>query len=694
MPESKDIVIVELQINEGAGGKKAPEAKKEVEALAGSIVGLSQANKALRLERGKLDTTTDEGRKKINELNVTINKNNDAIKANSSALEKQRLNVGNYTGALDTLVPGLGATANGFGAATKAAWAFIATPIGAIIGALGLAIGALTKYFTSSEEGQNKFAKISRVVSIVLDNLSDKVSALGKFLIEAFEDPGKALEDFGNLIKEFIIDRINETIEGIGLVRTSIILLFQGEFSKAADAASEGLKKIVRNATPIGIVMDGAAKAVQGFTDILKESNDEIQKGMSLEDLKAQTDLLERALIVQGEVLKAKIAELKLRGEDKSLDLQERSAALKEAMKLQDDLSQMEIQVARNRFEIKKTENSFANSTKEELNEQAQLEAELFRIQKDNSDKKKEIFIKEQAFQSELRKQDLAAYQAHLDEQHRLYLEAKAKRDEADEIEAERYKNFNDRLAKETVDRINKQTKAEASALAFQKNVTYARIGFAETLANTLGQLAGKNKLIAIAAILIEKVAAIAGIVSSTALANLKAIAVSPLTFGQPWVGINTVTGIAAGVGVAASAANSISQIGGFARGGKVGTFLGPSHSGGGIDYIRSDGKHRINVEGNENFYVLKKSASAEINRLSAINQKHGGRSWGGQPSWYAAQGGQIETRQISNSRGMDNRLLNIERLLATMPRPVVLVADIVTGTNNVVEVQQRSAPI
>ena len=44
---------------------------------------------------------------------------------------------------------------------TKAALAFIATPIGAVIAALSLAVGTLTSYFKGSEEGQNQLTKIT-----------------------------------------------------------------------------------------------------------------------------------------------------------------------------------------------------------------------------------------------------------------------------------------------------------------------------------------------------------------------------------------------------------------------------------------------------------------------------------------------------------------------------------------------------
>jgi hypothetical protein len=75
--------------------------------------------------------------------------------------------------------------------------------------------------------------------------------------------------------------------------------------------------------------------------------------------------------------------------------------------------------------------------------------------------------------------------------------------------------------------------------------------------------LAGENKAILAAAVVAENAAGIAKTITNTVAANAKAVAVSPLTAGQPWVGINS---ISAGIGVASSiaaTAKALSQLGG-----------------------------------------------------------------------------------------------------------------------------------
>ena len=101
----------------------------------------------------------------------------------------------------------------------------------------------------------------------------------------------------------------------------------------------------------------------------------------------------------------------------------------------------------------------------------------------------------------------------------------------------------------------------EKAAAAAKHEINMAYLGLFEQFGNLLGQIAGKNKALAIAGIIISQAASIGQIIANTAIANAKSVAASPLTFGQPWVAINT---ISAGLSIASSiaaAAKSIQQI-------------------------------------------------------------------------------------------------------------------------------------
>ena len=119
--------------------------------------------------------------------------------------------------------------------------AIIATGIGALL----IAVLALQQAFTRSEAGQNKFAKLLGVIGSIINNLLDVLADLGEALIKAFEDPQKAIKDFGNLIKENISNRLEGLAELIPALGRAIKLLFSGEFAEAGKVAANATGKVV-----------------------------------------------------------------------------------------------------------------------------------------------------------------------------------------------------------------------------------------------------------------------------------------------------------------------------------------------------------------------------------------------------------------------------------------------------------------
>lgn len=174
-----------------------------------SIENLTKANKELREERKKLNLQSEEGQKRASEINKQLDANTEIIRKNSSALEKQRFNIGNYTGALDKLVPGLGATANGFTAMKSTAMAFIATPIGAVIGALGLALGALTAFFKGSEEGQDSLSKAMNIGKVIFEQVTLVVEKLGEVVFKTIS----FVADLAMKVVNFVAPQVAQTLQ-------------------------------------------------------------------------------------------------------------------------------------------------------------------------------------------------------------------------------------------------------------------------------------------------------------------------------------------------------------------------------------------------------------------------------------------------------------------------------------------------
>ena len=110
--------------------------------------------------------------------------------------------------------------------------------------------------------------------------------------------------------------------------------------------------------------------------------------------------------------------------------------------------------------------------------------------------------------------------------------------------------------------------KALADKIANIQAEQSAREANAATIANGLNGLQNvfkafgkESKALAIASIIVDQVASISRIISSTAIANAAAIAASPLTGGMPWVAINSISAGASIAGSAAGAAKAISAL-------------------------------------------------------------------------------------------------------------------------------------
>lgn len=133
-----------------------------------------------------------------------------------------------------------------------------------------------------------------------------------------------------------------------------------------------------------------------------------------------------------------------------------------------------------------------------------------------------------------------------------------------------------------------------------------------------------------------------------------------------------------------------------YAKGGQI---YGRSHAQGGVTF-RGDNGQVFEAEGGENVYIMKKTASAEINALSALNEAHGGNSFGTSGLYKFADGGMVAglseaNRAVKQAGSMKLSSESINQLagvvidaVMSMPNPVVSVQDINSGQNDVSVVQ------
>ena len=311
--------------------------------------------------------------------------NKDRKKANEE-LKEATENAADYSGALGLvdkqtggLVSGLKNLKGGLGGATKGMNLLKVAIIGTGIGALLIAITAVTAAFKSSEAGQNKYAKLLGIIGSVVGNLVDLLADLGEGIIAAFENPKQAIINLKNLIQENIQNRITSLIDTFGLLGKSIKKVFTGDFSGALEDAKSAGSSLVDSFTGVKNTIDKVSDATKGFVKELKE---EAVIAGQIADKRAKADKIERKNIVDRAEANRKRAELLEKAANKEkFTAKERIEFLKEAGALEEEITNKEIEAARLKLEAKTSENALAKSTKEDLEEEAQLKANLINLE-------------------------------------------------------------------------------------------------------------------------------------------------------------------------------------------------------------------------------------------------------------------------------------------------------------------------
>lgn len=317
-------------------------------ALNEEVVSISQAreqNKLLNKLRNEANLATDEGRKELELLNKALDINNEFIKENVDELSQQKINVGNYTdsvkealnemnpfnqsitvfisnineagGVMPFLQNGLKGVTAGIKGATKASLTFLATPIGAVIGAIGLALGLVVNALGSTQEGMDKVTAVTRPLMAVLEVLFGVIQDMGLALIDAFSNPLDSIEKVYNYVKDKVIKQFNALYD-----------IAAGLATLDFDRAGKGLEDLGNN---VADVFDDAASAAGKI-------GDEIQRGIDLgKELDRLTKEYERTQIRNAELLpllNAQLREQNKIAEDTTKSQAEREKAAEKTLEL------------------------------------------------------------------------------------------------------------------------------------------------------------------------------------------------------------------------------------------------------------------------------------------------------------------------------------------------------------------------
>ena len=485
------------------------------------------------------------------------------------------------------------------------------------IGLLIIAIGAVASAFTSTEEGQNKFAKLMSMIGAVTAVFIDRLASLGTLLIDVFTKPQKVFKDFRDSIKEYVTDQIALVTDGLGLLGSAIKKAFSGDFSGALDDAGAGLKKLYIETNPLyqaTVALAGATK------DLVTEMTEEARIAGIIADQRAAADKLDRALIVDRAIANRERAKLLEQAIDKEkFSTEERIEFLKEAGRIEDEITQKEITASKLRLEAKIAENALGGSTKADLEEEAQLRANLINLETAKLTKAKEVTSQIQALNAEAKAaQDaIDAEKKAKDDQAILDEEARIKR-ESDNYDA-RLAGIRERNAKELAE---KQAFEESKRAMEDATINHTKAGI-----GILSSLAGENKALQATALIADNAVGIAQTImaASRSIAERKAAyAAIPAfigTFPNPakiadvplLIKDIASTKLAAGIGVATS---GIALAKGLAALGKGGAGGGGANLGGGAEGGATAPAFNL-VEGSES-NAIQQSIQGQENAVKA----------------------------------------------------------------------------
>ena len=209
------------------------------------------------------------------------------------------------------------------------------------IGIFLIAIGSLVQFFSDSEKGAAKLKEITAQVGVVFGNLTDIVSNLGGALFDLINGDFKAFK------------------EGLAGVKKEM-----GEFGE--------------------------------------KTREEMAKAKQLEKDRLALQIFERGAIVDKAKAEAEMMELRLKARDiEGFDTDERLGFMRKANKLAAEQLEKDMHVAEEKLRFRIEENSYSKSTQANLDEEARLTAEVFRIKKANFSERKRMKSEEIALVNE-----------------------------------------------------------------------------------------------------------------------------------------------------------------------------------------------------------------------------------------------------------------------------------------------------
>lgn len=715
---------------------------------------LAKNTKELNAMSAATRNNTDEGKA----LAAETKEISDKLKEMEKAVGDNRRNVGNYaesvqealsntkglSGATGTLASSM---TGAIGSVKAFSAALLANPIVAIVGIILTLISTVEKLMKRNTEMATNlkaaFAPFEVIFSRILDGITNLLSGVAKAI-------------------DWVSTKVVSLLNSIGLIsdETAKAANAAKELTRAEQAIFESETDALVTLSAMSRELANQKSLVADQTKSIKERNAAANQGLSTlkqmenievgilkqkyEQIKAQNELsytsaddrrkeMEALAALQSKQAEYTEKQKELISQRSSLQMQEtakNSAAAQAAEQAkaqaaikateqaekrkrelqQETIKQMEIALTTLDLSIKEREAS-NNTNAEKLANQKELaekslEIERYRLEQglitQQEYANRETALRLQTMQMQ---QKITSEQEALDKERRAMDEANRKEIEMSEITNQydlRQAQLDAQYAQEmaAAERLGADTtlvqqKYEKSKEELTKARVNAELTMAAGLAGQVSSLLGEESEVGKAFGVVQAtINTYLGATKALAQGGILGIAQAAIVIA---FGMKQVMSIAKQKAPDTKINTSVKK---YAKGGQI---VGRSHAQGGVTF-RGDNGQVFEAEGGENVYIMKRSASAEINALSALNEAHGGNSFGTSGLYKFADGGMVANISEANrlTRQMDNIRLSNESInqlagvvieaVASMPNPVVSVQDINSGQYDVAVVQNLAS--
>ena len=329
------------------------------------------------------------------EINYNVKVNTGDATKNLNSLQSSIEGVVGEGGKIDGLsqkfgsLPGpVGNAASAMNGLGKQMWALVANPIGAVIAALVGAITLLYKAFTSTNEGADKLDQGLAGLGAAFEVIMNAVAKVAEGLIGMFENPQKALSDFGDMLKENITNRFEGLMELLPALGKAISLLFEGEFSAAGKVAVDAAAKV---ALGVEDITDKVSAGIDAINKLGAEALVAANKAAAIEKILQGVEDGERALRIERSKQAKQLATARLQMEDDTATFESRIEALKKVATSEEELAAKELKLAKAKANAIIARNNLTDASDEALSKEADAIARVNDLEAESIMRKRKV---------------------------------------------------------------------------------------------------------------------------------------------------------------------------------------------------------------------------------------------------------------------------------------------------------------